>query len=370
TIKGIGREQAEIVFNLTGAGLTATDKNITISDLTLKVIGDQATAFEFTNLTKDKVFTMKDCEFRDCLNGFEVIGFELVDLLNNLFIGWRGGSTIGNIGCWFSDVSKLQITSCEFVKWVETLPSTNPFAGEMILVGGTAVGAVNITSCIIHPRVAQDGIKIGTATTFLEFVVSSNTFIDVGLTTGLLINQNTNPNYPIVAIEEANSGRANLKATSGWSYLDLVAPATTTLTAINTPVNIVFNTGAPPFSIYGDFGVSLDTTTNIGRITYNRKRPVNFQITAVAEVLFTGGNPATQEVGITIAKNGASLFGAGVVSYQQLTAAGTQPRQYTFGVIGSAAQNDYFEFQLVSASTIVANSDFEVRTFQVAGIEI
>jgi hypothetical protein len=240
----------------------------------------------------------------------------------------------------------------------------------MILVGGTATGAVNITSCIIHPRVAQDGIKLGTATTFLEFVVSSNTFIDVGLTTGSLINQNTNPNYPILAIEEANSGRANLKATSGWSYLDLVSPATTTLTAINTPVNIVFNTGTPPFSVYGDFGVTLDTTTNIGRITYNRKRPVNFQITAVAEVLFTGGNPATQEVGITIAKNGVSLFGSGVVSYQQLTAAGTQPRQYTFGVIGSAAQNDYFEFQLVSASTIAANSDFEVRTFQVAGIEI
>ncbi|MHA2039111.1 MAG: hypothetical protein ACW98X_22015 [Promethearchaeota archaeon] len=59
-----------------------------------------------------------------------------------------------------------------------------------------------------------------------------------------------------------------------------------------------------------------------------------------------------------------------MVSYQQLTTTGTQPRQYTFSVIGSAIQNDYFEFQLVSASAVAANSDFEVRTFQVAGIEI
>jgi hypothetical protein len=150
------------------------------------------------------------------------------------------------------------------------------------------------------------------------------------------------------------------------SHLDST-PATTTLTTINTPVNMVFNTGT--ISVFSDFGLTVDTTTNVGRITYDRVRPVNFKITAIFEVLFVNGNPNNQNSGITIAKNGTSLFSAGAVSYQNLSSQGLAPKQFTFTVIGNAVQNDFFEFQLVS-SNLAGTSNFEVRSFLISGIEV
>ena len=369
TIRGTGKNESTIICNFAGDAIVGTDINITISDLTFNATNPNGKAFLFVNTNRDKTFTLKDCEFRDCLNGFAVEGYELVDLLNNLFIGFRGGTLLGSPafvpGLQFIQTSKLQITSCEFVKWAEAIfpvptPPTNPFIGPMILLNGSAIGAVNITSCVIHPRVTQDGIKIDNpALNFTELNISSNTFISVGLTTGSLINSNSNPNYDTVAIVEANSGMPNLKSRAGAQLPVQNSGVTATLGSPTTltPVDINLTN---LLTDLGSFGVSIDPA---GIITYNRKRPVNFQVTFIANLeAVTGGGG--QRVGLTLSKDGVNVP---VYSFVTLdSTAGAVPKQATLTVIGSAVSGNTFRPQLVNST----NADIICRDLLVSGIEI
>jgi hypothetical protein len=370
TLMGMSRDSSTIEYTGSGALITTLDEDFTLSNIRIKSAQVDGLVLDASNVAKNKLLTIQNCEFRNCKNLFDITGYDLVDIEQNIFTFIEGGSTlVPPKGVYTTDVSKLQLTSCEFIRWFQegATPSTTEFNGDMVFIQGTC-GAHNITNNVLHPQYDQNGIIIDAATTFVEVAINSNQFVDVNLNkpTFSILNTNSNADYDTEAIQEGNSLLPNLKSRLGMSYYT-ATPPTTTLTTINVPVNMVFTTGIiNPFDV---FGVTVDTTTNIGRITYNRKRPVNFQITGTFEVLFTAGNPTTQNVGITLAKNGSSLFGAGIVSYQTLSTAGTEPKQYTFGVIGAAEQNDYFEFQLVS-NNLSASSDFEVRSFLISGIEI
>lgn len=369
SIIGLSRDSSEINYSGSGAFLTTQDADISIDNLRFIQTNNAGYVLDATNTAKDKLLTITNCEFRNCRNIFDIDGYDLVDIQQNVFTYIQGGSTLGTpLGIFTNNVSKLELNSNELIRWYEEgqPANTNPFAGNLIQINGTCGGHL-ISSNVIHPRVTQDGINIDSATTFAAGInISANTFVTAGLTTGVVLNTNSNASYDLTAIQEANSALSNLKSVLGMSHLDST-PATTTLTTINTPVNMVFNTGT--ITVFGDFGVTVDTTTNVGRITYDRVRPVNFQITAIFEVLFVSGSPNNQNTGITIAKNGTSLFSAGAVSYQNLSSQGSAPKQFTFTVIGNAVQNDFFDFQLVSSS-LSGSSNFEVRSFLVSGIEI
>jgi len=178
------------------------------------------------NAGRDKVLTVINCQVRNCFDVWHIEGFDLVDIQNTLV--WYVQAT--TIGCHFKNVSKLQISSCEYVRWFdETLIGTAAFnpalsyiAGEKVLEGGTfyesiagsaagpfnpaewttvgyatvpmvelldngggpGFGAVNISGSILHPQQTQDGINISTSSTTGFGTISANTFVNVGLDTG------------------------------------------------------------------------------------------------------------------------------------------------------------------------------------------
>jgi hypothetical protein len=217
TFKGLSRETSEIILNVPGIpAILTVDSNISFTDLKIRNTTNDTILIQGTNASKIKILSITNCEFRNCRNGIDITGYELVDFLNNIFIHFQGGSTIGSIGLKFTGVAKLQITSCEVVKWFEEgqPANTNPFAGNMIeIYGGN--GATNISSGVIHPRVNQNGVYLDAAATWVEFCLNSNAFIDIGLTGGKVLETNSNTSYETVGVVESNSLIPNLKSRLG-----------------------------------------------------------------------------------------------------------------------------------------------------------
>ena len=356
TLKGMSRENSTIEYTGTGALFTSTDQNLTIQDLGWSCTNTAGYFLDATNAAKDKLLTIQNCEFREAYQIIRLEGYDLVDFQNNVITYIRSGATLTNYGVDCIDVSKLEINSCEFIRWYEfgQPVNTNPFAGNMIDISGTN-GASQITNNIIHPRVAQNGIDIDAATTFAAGVnITGNTFVNAGITTGVILETNSNADYDEKAIAEANTLLPNLKARVG---AQLSATNTITTATSGTPVDINLNNLLVPFDA---FGVTVATG---GGITYNRTRPVNFQVTFVANLLAINGGGG-QRIGLTVSKNGVNT---GISSFVTLTSGGTVPQSVTLTLIGSAVQGDVFRSQLVNTST---SSNITCTDLIASGVEI
>ena len=76
-----------------------------------------------------------------------------------------------NFGLRFQDTSKIEITSCELIRWFDevTIPTPSGYATVSLIElqnnNLASFGAVNINGCIIHPQQTQNGIEIGTSST-------------------------------------------------------------------------------------------------------------------------------------------------------------------------------------------------------------
>ena len=356
TLKGESRENSTIEYTGTGALFTSTDQNLSISDLGWSCTNTGGYFLDATNATKDKLLTIQNCEFREAYQVMKITGYDLVDFQNNVLTYIRAGATLTNYGVDCIDVSKLEINSCEFIRWYEVGQpvNTNSFVGNMISISGTN-GASQLTNNIIHPRVAQNGIDIDAAATFAAGVnITGNTFVDAGLTTGVILETNSNTDYDEKGITEANTLLPNLKARVG---AQLSAANTITTATSGTPADINLNNLLVAFD---EFGVTVGAG---GGVTYNRTRPVNFQVTFVANLqAITGG--ANQRVGLTVSKNGVNT---GINSFVNLDSAGTEPKSVTLTIVGSAVQGDVFRSQLVNTST---SSNITCTDLIVSGIEI
>lgn len=357
--KGLSRDTSKITFNCVGAGIFTDDANFSLVDLSLQQIDSSGLVLEaFNNPAKDKTLSITNCLIKDSYDFAEVSGYELVDISNTLFIHLKSAGPALQKCLQLYDVSKINISSCEFVKFYDILggPASNLFQGPMIDIGGANSGAININNCIIHPRDNQIGVNVAAGLSFLEFCLIGNTFIDVGLTGGALLNTNSNGDWDTVAIAEGNSLLPNLKSRAG-AQLSAVNANVTTL-ALNTPTNI--NIGSL-LTLNNSFGVSAAPT---GGITYLRKRPVNFQITFVANLVANTGG-ANQRVGLTVSVNGVNPLTN--VSYVNLDSAGTDPKSVTLTLVGTATQGDVFRSQLINTSV---GSDIVCRDLLISGIEI
>ena len=356
TLKGMSRENSTIEYTGSGALFTSTDQNLTIQDLGWSCTNTAGYFLDATNAAKDKLLTIQNCEFREAYQVMEITGYDLVDFQNNVLTYIRSGALGPSIGVNCIDVSKLEINSCEFIRWYQfgQPPNTNPFVGNMINISG-ANGASQITNNIIHPRVAQNGIDIDTAATFGAGVnITGNTFVNAGLTVGLILVTNSNADYDQKGITEANTLLPNLKARVG---AQLSAANTITTATSATPADINLNNLLVPFS---SFGVLVGTG---GGVTYKRTRPVNFQVTFVANLLANNGGSG-QRVGLTVSKNGVNT---GINSFVTLTSSGTVPQSVTLTLIGEAVQGDVFRSQLVNKS---GNSNITCTDLIVSGVEI
>jgi hypothetical protein len=356
TLKGMSRENSTIEYTGAGALFTSTDQNLTIADLGWSCTNTAGYFLDATNAARDKLLTIQNCEFREAFQVMRLEGYDLVDFQNNVLTYIRSGALLPAYGVDCIDVSKLEINSCEFIRWYEfgQPVNTNAFIGNMINISGSN-GATQITNNIIHPRVAQNGIDIDAVATFSAGVnITGNTFVNAGLTAGVVLETNSNADYDEKAITEANSLLPNLKARVG---AQLSAVNTITTATSGTPADINLNNLLVAFD---QFGVTVGAG---GGVTYNRTRPVNFQVTFVANLqAITGG--ANQRVGLTVSKDGLNT---GVNSFVNLDSAGTEPKTVTLTLIGSAVQGNVFRSQLINTS---ASSNITCTDLIVSGIEI
>lgn len=247
---------------------------------------------------RNKVLTIINCQIRNCYDVWHIEGFDLVDIQNTLV--WYVQATV--MGCHFQNVSKLQLSSCEFVRWFDetSLPTPSGYATtpmiELLANGsGNGFGAVNINGAIIHPQQTQVGIDINTASTTGFGTISSSAFINIGLTTGAVFK----PQIPVLLLPDysqtatykfdvfANQGILN--STSGVvSTLSANATATT-VSAVYADVN----TGG---SATTQAAVRF-TTAGTGIVTYDGTKQVYCSIHASLS-LDSGGNDDTYTVGL------------------------------------------------------------------------
>ena len=176
---GSDREKDGLLYTgAAGAGdfITIQDVNCEISNLKFSSTNDtagdvvlRATNFDYTpgvyNGGRGKVLTVINCQFRNCFDVMFIEGFDLVDLQNTLT--WYIQAT--SIGCQFKNVSKLQISSCEYVRWFD---ETNTSAAEWSGVTAYSIGDVVIFGGIFYKALTANTGVIPTTSLGVDWEVT------------------------------------------------------------------------------------------------------------------------------------------------------------------------------------------------------
>lgn len=360
-IIGATRDKDSLTYTGTGTFITVTDVNFTFKSI--KISAPTGTVFAASNVNplspplygRTKVITMQDCQFRNCLNGLQISGFDLIDLSNCLF--WYFTGSAGNV---FASVSKLEISSCEFIRWYDEATATTYSTGNMIELQGLVgvnFGAVNINGCIIHPQQTQSGIFINTNTLTNFGTISSNTFVNTGLTTGNVFS----PVIPVVGLPDysqtytetydvfANQGILN--STSGTVNTLVNNVTVTTITTASTPV--VINTGG---------GATLQAAVRYtvaagGRSTYTGSKQVYVSLHASLTYEKQGGG--TDTYNFFFYKNGTLLPGS---QTQVVGGTGTSASGAISMIYGTLMnQNDYIE---IYVENVGGTNDILIKDYQ------
>ena len=240
---GLDRNLDTLTYTSSSTFITVENSDFTIRDLkfsatntsSLLISGSDYTSGSF-NQGRDKIFEIVNAQFRNCGNVVDFKGYDLVDISNTLFFYVQAPT----IGVRFTDTSKTEISSCEFIRWYDETSNPTPSGystAPMIEFAdtgseGVGFGAVNVNGCIIHPQVQQDGIRIATGSTTGFGTISSNAFININLTTGSLFYPTTAslPDYSLTSTKKydvfANQGIANSTA---YLLTDMVSNSTDTV---------------------------------------------------------------------------------------------------------------------------------------------
>lgn len=387
-IVGLNRNLDKLTYSGSGNFITVTDVDFTLQNIWLSattlgslLIRGSNVAASGLNNGRDKVLEIVNCQIRNCSNVMDIDGFDLVDISNTLFF-YVARSTIG---CRFRDVSKLEISSCELIRWYDeannSLPSwdiaTSYVIGDKVEYNSsfyialtnntgsqpnlnptdwsateystasmielqnnnlTSFGAVNINGCIIHPQQTQNGINIGTGSTTGFGTISSNAFVSNGLTTGEVFlpvatglpdySQAATYNYDVFA----NQGVLN--STSGVNMTFTGNATPTALGGSGTPA--VMNSGG---SATAQAAVRY-TVTGAGRCTYNGTKQVYVSIHAALSYEKQGGG--VDPYSFFFYKNGVVLTDS--VSEVNADDEASSALSMVYGVI--MEQNDYIEIYI------------------------
>ena len=363
-IMGLDRNLDHLIWDGVGPMITIVDVNFGMSGI--RVSGTEATGsiISATNINAGaynagrlKVLTFLNCQFRGTYDVMDIKGFDLVDINNCLFFYIKAL----NFGLRFEDTSKIEITSCELIRWFDesTIPTPSGWATcsmiELLPNNLASFGAVNINGCVVHPQQTQNGIEIAALSTTGFGTISSNAFVTVGLTTGKIFL----PEIPVILLPDysqpqtigydvfANQGLLN--STSGTV---MTLTGNTTVTALSAGVPAVINTNG---SVVQQAGVRY-TVTGAGRATYTGKKQVYVSIHASISYEKQGGG--VDDYKFYIYKNGALLPGAVVDILVDDDASTALPMVY--GTLMS--QNDYIEFYVENPT---GGDDMLVKDFQV-----
>ena len=327
----------DVNFQLSNLKFSST--NSTGGDVVLRAVNYDAAEY---NAGRDKVLTIINCQFRNCFDVWFIEGFDLVDIQNTLV--WYIKAT--TIGCQFKNVSKLQLSSCEYVRWFDETNIANSLGawdavtsyslGDIVTegptfyraltnnvnrqpsttlgvdwevtgystasmielldnAGGPGFGAVNINGGIVHPQQTQVGIDIDTASTTGFGTISSNAFINVGLTTGKVFL----PEIPVQLLPDySQTATYKFDVFANQGILNSVSGAVSTLSANATATTVS--------AVYADVDTGASaatqaavrfTSANTGIVTYDGTKQIYCSIHASLS-LDSGGNDDTYTVGI------------------------------------------------------------------------
>ena len=315
-IIGYDRTKDKIEFTGTTGQtfLTITDVSFSMSNVWLSATNSGSSLIDATNVAasgynngRDSILAFVNVQFRNCFDVLDIKGFDLVDFNNCLFFYIEAT----NFGCRFQDVSKLEISSCEFIRWFDetSLPTPSGFATtpmiELQANNLASFGAVNINGCIIHPQQTQDGINISTSSTTGFGTIAANAFVNVGLTTGVVFNPTLSglPDYSQTATYKYDvfSNQGVLNSTSG-AVMTVSGNTTATTLAIATPVAIDTGTLAT-----AQAAVRYSVSTG-GRLTYDGTKEVFVSLHATLSYQKQGAG--TDDYIFSLHKNGTLLAGS------------------------------------------------------------
>jgi hypothetical protein len=294
-ITGQDRNIDKLIYTGALTFITSTDVNFSITSIFLSSTNSASLLLSATNVTAGeynigrlKVIELVNVQFRNCFNVLDINGYDLVDIQNCLFFYIKAPS----IGLRFRDTSKIEITSCELIRWFDetTIPTPSGWATcSMIELQNNnlaSFGAVNINGCIIHPQQTQNGIDIGTGSTTGFGTISSNAFVNAGLTTGSVFL----PIIPVLLLPDysqtatygydvlANQGILN--STSGCV---MTFVGNTTNTSLTSGIPTIINTGglasaqaSVRFTISGDGRARYNGTKQVyvsihGTVSYDKQ---------------------------------------------------------------------------------------------------
>ena len=421
-IVGFDRDKDGVTYTGTGGDfITVTDVNFEMAnvrlsstnnvggEVILRALNYNASNYNFGRL---KVLTLINCQFRNCFDVQHIEGFDLVDIQNCLY--WYVQSS--NMGCHFKNVSKLQITSCEYVRWFDEQnvidydnavfgdwssltayvignkvlssgtfyvaitnntnqePSTTlgvdwnalnyattPMVELLANGGGAGFGAINIGSGIYHPQQTQDGINISDSATIGFGTISANTGINVGLVSGAV----TNIDYDIQnsTIIQANQGIINGNAKGTLSIIGNLNDLDTGTT--NPQVLAVANIDTGAFTNAPTFPVANRVTTSVPNcsFTYNNKNDGNFFVVITGTVEMSGDG----FIACRVRSNGTPITSS--IGYPEIRQGRAQ--NFSFSVLGSAVIGDIFDVEFESFNTVGASTpnDILVREFVLNGYQ-
>ncbi|MDH3321530.1 MAG: hypothetical protein OEM04_01005 [Flavobacteriaceae bacterium] len=363
-IVGTDRNTDHLIWNGSGALLTIADVNFGINQVRFSSNNVNTSILDATNINAGsfnagrlKVLTIFNCQFRGTYDVIDIKGFDLVDINNCLFFYIKAT----NFGLRFEDTSKIQLSSCELIRWFDetTIPTPGGWSTvsmiELKANNIASFGAVNINGCIVHPQQTQNGIDINTASTTGFGTISSNAFINLGLTTGKVFL----PEIPVILLPDYSqtatlnydifSNQGLLNSTSGTV---MTLTGNTTNTVLTAGVPTVINTGGNALQ---QAGVRFTVTTG-GRSTYIGNKQKFVSIHASIAYQKQGGGSA--DYVFYIYKNGVLLAGSNVdVIAGTATSDGTAAINY--GVLMEL--NDYLEIYVENPAN---NDDILIKDLQ------
>ena len=363
-IVGTDRNTDHLIWNGSGALLTITDVNFGINQVRFSSNNINTSILDATNINAGlfnagrlKVLTIFNCQFRGTYDVIDIKGFDLIDINNCLFFYIKAT----NFGLRFEDTSKIQLSSCELIRWFDetTIPTPGGWSTvsmiELKANNIASFGAVNINGCIVHPQQTQNGIDINTASTTGFGTISSNAFINLGLTTGKVFL----PEIPIILLPDySQTATLNYDIFSNQGLLNSTSGTVTTVTGNTT--NTVLTSGVPTVINTGgnalqQAGVRFTVTTG-GRSTYIGNKQKFVSIHASIAYQKQGGGSA--DYVFYIYKNGVLLAGSSVdVIAGTATSDGTAAINY--GVLMEL--NDYLEIYVENPGN---NDDILIKDLQ------
>ena len=317
-----------------------------------------------------KTLSITNCQFRGCYDLMDIIGYDLVDISQCLI--WYCKAQ--NFGMQFQSTSKIEFSSCEIIRWFDessVIPPLVTPAGfaqvPMIDIRSNGVqagiGATNISGNIFHPQEQQDAILISNTSTTGFGTIASNTFIDIGITTGILANfdYNIQNTYIIQANQGISNGNAlatmNLK--DNVEFLDIATGPTNPIVFKGT--NCIGGTFTNPIT----FPISNRVVTNISdcSLTYNSKVTANFFV-AVSAFVERGGDGFIE---IRLRRNGVAI----TTTTGRTEIRGSRAESLSFTVIGQAIFGDVFDLEVECQNTsgVIQNANVLVRDLTLNGYQ-